>query len=358
MSASETLLVTGAAGFIGARFVESCNARGVRVVSVDRRDAFASRPEHARLDFGTTLDVEELAPWLSASRVPLAGIVHMGAISSTTELDEALLQRFNVDYSKNLWNEARRLGIPYVYASSAAVYGDGALGFDDADALVPRLKPLNPYGESKRRFDLWALEEAAAGRTPPAWAGFRFFNVYGFGERHKGPQASVVLHGYDQVKAKGEIRLFESHRAGIAHGHQSRDFVDVSDAVEAMWFALKKPVTSGIYNVGTGKARTFLDLAKAVFTALDVARADRLRADARGDPRALPVLHRGENGAPEGAGVREEARRPRGRRRLVRPPPREPGRMSSDGSPPETTKLVREHTRIIAAHYGGPTHCK
>jgi ADP-L-glycero-D-manno-heptose 6-epimerase len=194
----------------------------------------------------------------------------MGAISSTTELDEALLRRFNVDYSKNLWNEARRLGIPYVYASSAAVYGDGALGFDDADALVPNLKPLNPYGESKRRFDLWALEEAAAGRTPPAWAGFRFFNVYGFGERHKGPQASVVLHGYDQVKAKGEIRLFESHRAEIPHGHQSRDFVDVSDAVEAMWFALKKPVISGIYNVGTGKARTFLDLAKAVFRSLDV----------------------------------------------------------------------------------------
>ncbi len=269
MSASETLLVTGAAGFIGARFVESCNARGVSVVSVDRREAFASRPQHARLDFGTTLDVEEVAPWLSASRFSLAGIVHMGAISSTTELDEVLLRRFNVDCSKNLWNEARRLGIPYVYASSAAVYGDGALGFDDSDALVPRLKPLNPYGESKRRFDLWALEEAAAGRTPPAWAGFRFFNVYGFGERHKGPQASVVLHGYDQVKAKGEIRLFESHRADVPHGHQSRDFVDVSDAVEAVWFALKKPVISGIYNVGTGKARTFLDLAKAVFTALD-----------------------------------------------------------------------------------------
>ena len=268
MSASETLLVTGAAGFIGARFVESCNARGVSVVSVDHGDAFASRPEHARLDFGTTLDVEELAPWLSASRSPLAGIVHMGAISSTTELDEALLRRFNVDTSKNLWNEARRLGIPYVYASSAAVYGDGALGFDDADALVPRLKPLNPYGESKRRFDLWALEEAAAGRTPPAWAGFRFFNVYGFGERHKGGMASVVLHGYDQAKAKGEIRLFRSHKPGVADGHQTRDFVDVRDAVDAIWFALGAPIRSGIFNVGTGAARTFLDLARAVFESL------------------------------------------------------------------------------------------
>jgi ADP-L-glycero-D-manno-heptose 6-epimerase len=263
-----TLLVTGAAGFIGARFVDSCNARGVSVVSVDRRDAFASRPEHRALDFGKILEIEELPGWLAGRRPDLAGIVHMGAISSTTEFDEDLLKRLNVDYSKNLWNEARRLGIPFVYASSAAVYGDGALGFDDADALVPRLKPLNPYGESKRRFDLWALEEAAAGRTPPAWAGFRFFNVYGFGERHKGGQASVVLHGYDQVKAAGEIRLFRSHREGVADGHQSRDFVDVADTIEAMWFALKRPLQAGIYNVGTGRARTFLDLAKAIFASL------------------------------------------------------------------------------------------
>ena len=271
MSAAETLLVTGAAGFIGARFVESCNARGVPVVSVDKRDAFTTRPEHARLDFGEILDIEELEGRLSAARPgSFAGIVHMGAISATTEMDEALLTRFNVDYSKMVWNAARRLGVPCVYASSAAVYGDGTLGFDDADALVTGFRPLNPYGESKRRFDLWALDEAAAGRTPPAWTGFRFFNVYGFGERHKGGMASVVLHGYDQVKAKGEIRLFKSHREGIAHGHQSRDFVDVRDGVDAIWFALKRPIAAGIFNVGTGKARTFLDLAKAVFAALDV----------------------------------------------------------------------------------------
>lgn len=269
MSVSDTLLVTGAAGFIGARFIESCNARGIPVVSVDHRDAFASRPEHARLDFGDILDIEELSSWLSTPRPPLAGIVHMGAISATTELDTAVLKRFNVDYSKLVWNAARRLAVPLVYASSAAVYGDGSLGFDDADDLVPQLRPLNPYGESKRLFDLWAIEEAAAGRTPPVWAGYRFFNVYGFGERHKGGMASVVLHGYDQVKAKGEIRLFESHRDGIPHGHQSRDFVDVSDAVDAIWFGLKAPTSAGICNVGTGKARTFLDLARAVFRALE-----------------------------------------------------------------------------------------
>ena len=267
MSPSDTLLVTGAAGFIGARFVESCNARGVPVVSVDRKDAFTSRPEHARLDFGHVLDIDELESWLSVRR-DLAGIVHMGAISTTTEMDEALLARFNVDYSKMVWNAARRLGVPCVYASSAAVYGDGTLGFDDDDALVPRLRPLNPYGESKRRFDLWALEEAAAARTPPTWAGFRFFNVYGFGERHKGGMASVVLHGYDQAKATGAIRLFRSHKPGVADGHQTRDFVDVRDAVDAIWFALGSPVRSGIFNVGTGAARTFQDLAGAVFESL------------------------------------------------------------------------------------------
>ena len=267
MSPSDTLLVTGAAGFIGARFVESCNARGVPVISVDRRDAFTDRPEHARLDFGHVLDIDELESWLSVRR-ELAGIVHMGAISATTEMDEALLARFNVDYSKMVWNGARRLGVPCVYASSAAVYGDGTLGFDDDDALVPRFRPLNPYGESKRRFDLWALEEAAAARTPPAWAGFRFFNVYGFGERHKGGMASVVLHGYDQAKATGAIRLFRSHKPEVADGHQTRDFVDVRDAVDAIWFALGSPIRSGIFNVGTGAARTFQDLARAVFESL------------------------------------------------------------------------------------------
>ena len=267
MSPSDTLLVTGAAGFIGARFVESCNARGVPVISVDRRDAFTDRPEHARLDFGHVLDIDELESWLSVRR-DLAGIVHMGAISATTEMDEALLARFNVDYSKMVWNAARRLGVPCVYASSAAVYGDGTLGFDDDDALVPRFRPLNPYGESKRRFDLWVLEEAAAARTPPAWAGFRFFNVYGFGERHKGGMASVVLHGYDQAKATGAIRLFRSHKPEVADGHQTRDFVDVRDAVDAIWFALGSPVRSGIFNVGTGAARTFQDLARAVFESL------------------------------------------------------------------------------------------
>ncbi len=267
------LLVTGAAGFIGARFVESCNVRGVPVIAVDRAASFTSRPEHRSVDFGTRLDLAALPDWLADRPRGLAGIVHLGAISDTTETDLARLARFNVEYSKMLWNAARRLAVPYVYASSAAVYGDGSLGFDDADALVARLRPLNAYGESKRQFDLWALDRDAAGEAPPAWAGFRFFNVYGYGERHKGPQASVVLHGYEQAKATGCIRLFRSERPDIPDGHQRRDFVCVDDAVAALWFALEAPLRRGIFNLGTGTARTFLDLARAVFAALGMSEA-------------------------------------------------------------------------------------
>jgi ADP-L-glycero-D-manno-heptose 6-epimerase len=259
------ILVTGAAGFIGARFVESCNRRGIPVVSVDRASAFGTRPEHRGLDFGTRLDIEELPGRLADVRP--SSIVHMGAVSSTTELDTELFRRLNVEYSKTLWEHARRADLPFIYASSAAVYGDGSLGFDDRDDLAPRLRPLNPYGESKRLFDLWALEESAAGRNPRVWSGLRFFNVYGFGERHKGPQASVALHARDQIRASGSVRLFRSHRAGIPDGHQKRDFISVYDVVDVIWFALTKPPAGGIYNVGTGAARTFLDLARAVFAA-------------------------------------------------------------------------------------------
>jgi ADP-L-glycero-D-manno-heptose 6-epimerase len=259
------ILVTGAAGFIGARFVESCNRRGIPVISVDRLSAFETRHEHRGIDFGTRLDIEALPGRLAS--LPVAAIVHMGAISSTTELDRELFRRLNVEYSKMLWEAARHADVPLAYASSAAVYGDGSLGFDDRDDLVASLRPLNPYGESKRLFDLWALEQSAAGRNPRGWSGFRFFNVYGFGERHKGPQASVALHAYDEIRSAGQVRLFRSHRPGIADGHQKRDFISVNDVVEVLWFALTKPLAGGIYNVGTGTARTFLDLVRAVFAA-------------------------------------------------------------------------------------------
>ena len=262
------LLVTGAAGFIGARFV-ALHGAGRPLISVDQQSQFTARPEHAGIGFGTVVDRDALPQWLASERPALAGIVHLGACTDTTELDVAYLTRVNLEYSQMLWRHAAEQRIPFVYASSAAVYGDGALGYDDDDALTPRFKPLNPYGDSKLQFDIWALDEERRGHTPPAWSGFRFFNVYGPGERHKGKMASVILHAFDQIRAGGEVTLFRSHRAGIADGEQRRDFVSVDDVVDVLAFALAQPLPRGIFNLGTGTARTFLDLVRATFRALD-----------------------------------------------------------------------------------------
>ncbi len=267
------ILVTGAAGFVGARFVEECNRRGISVISVDKPSYFEERKEHAGVQFGEIVDREMLFDWLDAEGKrlgdsPISAVVHLGACTDTTELDESYLNRMNLEYTKRLWSYCTRRKIPFVYASSAATYGAGEFGYDDDDALTPKLKPLNPYGESKRAFDEWALGEEKKGATPPTWAGFKFFNVYGFGETHKEKMASVVLHSYRQIKNGGTVRLFKSHKDGIADGHQSRDFVFVDDVVRVLFFALEKPLTRGIYNLGSGKARTFLDLVKATFAAL------------------------------------------------------------------------------------------
>lgn len=265
------LLVTGAAGFIGARFVESCGARGIPVVSVDRKASFGERPEHRGFDFGTIVDFEALDAWLAAERPTLRGIVHLGACTDTTEMDVTYLRRVNLEYSERLWRYATERRVPLVYASSAATYGDGALGYDDDEARIPELRPLNPYGESKQRFDLYALAEERAGRTPPAWTGFKFFNVYGYGERHKGKMASVILHAFDQIRADGEVRLFKSYHPDFADGAQRRDFVAVDDVVAVLHFALDRPIARGILNLGSGTSRTFLDLAHATFAALGLA---------------------------------------------------------------------------------------
>jgi ADP-L-glycero-D-manno-heptose 6-epimerase len=264
MSAS-VVLITGAAGFIGARFVESCRKRNLSVVSADELSFFNSRPEHRGLDFGEKVDRRHLLEWLRRETPVLSQIVHLGARTDTTEMDRALLKEANLDFSKDLWNYAADARVPFVYASSAATYGDGSSGYDDEEALIPGLKPLNPYGDSKQEFDLWALAEEQRAHAPPAWSGFKFFNVYGFGERHKGKMASVVLHAYDQILERGRVRLFKSHKAGIKDGHQKRDFIYVGDVIEVLHFACRKPVARGIFNLGTGEARTFLDLARAVF---------------------------------------------------------------------------------------------
>jgi ADP-L-glycero-D-manno-heptose 6-epimerase len=260
--------VTGAAGFIGARFVESCAARGVACVAVDHPNHFRTRPEHAGIAFGQIVDREQLFAWLGSERPSLSGVVHLGACTDTTQQDVAFLERVNVDYSRRLWRYAAEAGLPFVYASSAASYGDGSQGFDDDESRIPALRPLNRYGDSKQRFDLFALAESARGAAPPCWSGFKLFNVYGYGERHKGRMASVVLHAFDQIRAAGRVRLFRSHKPEVADGEQRRDFVAVEDVVDALHFALERPLPRGIFNLGSGRARSFLELAHAAFAAL------------------------------------------------------------------------------------------
>jgi ADP-L-glycero-D-manno-heptose 6-epimerase len=268
LSSDPSVLVTGAAGFIGARCVQALRERGTSVVSVDRLDAFDSRPEHAGIDFGTRVGMDDVDAWLGANGAGVRAIVHMGACTDTRETDRDYLDRVNVRSSRQLWRRATELGVPFIYASSAATYGAGELGYEDDEAILPRLKPLNAYGDSKQEFDVWALGEERAGRHPRAWAGLKFFNVYGFGERHKGPMSSVVIQAFDQIRDTGRVRLFRSHRPGVADGHQARDFVFVDDVVGVLLALVERPLPRGIFNLGSGEARTFLDLARAVFAAM------------------------------------------------------------------------------------------
>jgi ADP-L-glycero-D-manno-heptose 6-epimerase len=268
MDSPQPWLVTGAAGFIGARMIERLNELGTPVVSVDDLGAFCSRPEHQGLNFGTQVDFRDLWSWLAAHpKLQFGACIHLGACSSTTELNVNFLRQVNVEYSQRIWKFCTERSVPLAYASSAATYGGGEQGYQDDESKMTSLHPLNPYGESKRLFDVWALEEEKQGRHPPCWSGHKFFNVYGFGERHKGGQASVVLHAFDQIQAAGKVRLFKSHKDTIADGHQKRDFIFVGDVIDILMYSIQKPIGRGIYNVGTGQARTFLDLVRAVFLA-------------------------------------------------------------------------------------------
>jgi ADP-L-glycero-D-manno-heptose 6-epimerase len=214
------------------------------------------------------IDARQLAGWLETDGGAVEAIIHMGACSDTTQSDRAFITAVNTEYTRTLWQWCTRAARPLIYASSAATYGDGSAGYDDR--VDPRIyRPLNLYGQSKQDFDLWALAEK---QTPPRWAGLKFFNVYGPREGHKGRMASVALHAYDEILATGKARLFKSHRPDFPDGGQKRDFIFVAAAVAAVLHFLDTPAAAaapnGLYNVGTGKARTFADLVTAVFTAL------------------------------------------------------------------------------------------
>ena len=260
------IVVTGAAGFIGSALVGELLQQGWQdIVAVDD----FSRPDKAPNLEGKTLsakvDRKEFFDWLDANQQLVQFIFHLGARTDTTEFDTAIFDELNLHYSQEVWKRCVKYGIPLVYASSAATYGAGEHGYDDDHDLIAKLKPLNPYGESKNDFDQWALAQA---EKPYFWAGLKFFNVYGPNEYHKGRMASVVLHAFRQIRDTGGMKLFRSHRPDYKDGEQLRDFVYVKDVCDVCLFLMEHRKHSGIYNLGSGKARTFLDLARAVFAAL------------------------------------------------------------------------------------------
>ena len=260
------IVVTGAAGFIGSALVGELLRQGWQdIVAVDD----FSRPDKAPNLEGKTLsakvDRKEFHDWLDANQQLVQFIFHLGARTDTTEFDTAIFDELNLHYSQEVWKRCVKYGIPLVYASSAATYGAGEHGYDDDHDLIAKLKPLNPYGESKNDFDRWALAQA---EKPYFWAGLKFFNVYGPNEYHKGRMASVVLHAFRQIRDTGGMKLFRSHNPDYKDGEQLRDFVYVKDVCDVCLFLMEHRKHSGIYNLGSGKARTFLDLARAVFAAL------------------------------------------------------------------------------------------
>ncbi len=264
-------LVTGGAGFIGSNITAALVERGEKVVVCDRLGNDDKWLNIAKLLLEEILPPEELPHWL-AGRRDLQAVIHMGAISATTERDMDLLVANNLRFSQSIWRWCAEQRVPLVYASSAATYGDGDAGFDDdpSPEALARLRPLNGYGWSKHLFDRWALRAVAEGRArPPQWAGLKFFNVYGPNEYHKGGMRSVAHHLYGLLQEQDAARLFASHRPGIADGEQKRDFVYVGDCVEVMLWILERATVSGLFNLGTGEARSFNDLARAVFAALN-----------------------------------------------------------------------------------------
>lgn len=262
------IIVTGAAGFIGSVMVGKLNNKGFTdIVPVDD----FSRPEKelnlSNKAIREKVDRNEFFEWLEKHYREVEFIFHLGARTDTTEFDKAVFDKLNLNYSKDIWNACIQYGIPLVYASSAATYGMGELGYDDSHEIIPGLKPLNPYGESKNEFDKWVLTQST---EPVFWAGLKFFNVYGPNEFHKGRMASVIFHAFRQIRDTGIVRLFKSHHPDYNDGMQLRDFIYVKDVANVMYFLMTFRQKSGIYNLGTGEARAFLDLARGTFKAMNM----------------------------------------------------------------------------------------
>ncbi len=260
------IVVTGAAGFIGSCLVSKLNKEGFKdIVLVDDFSNPEKNKNFENKIYTAKVEREEFISWIDENEKLIQFIFHMGARSATTGYPKELYDKLNLNYSKDVWNKCVQYGLPLVYASSAATYGLGEYGYVDSHDIVNKLQPLNLYGESKNDFDKWALQQE---KQPFFWAGLKFFNVYGPNEYHKGRMASVILHAFNQINASGKMKLFKSHHPDFEDGGQTRDFVYVKDLADIMFFLMKERKHSGLYNIGTGKGRTFLDLTKNTFKAM------------------------------------------------------------------------------------------
>lgn len=263
------IVVTGAAGFIASCLVGKLNQEGFKSVVVV--DDFKNYPDKLKnLEQKSIIEKverEEFFAWLDANSKQVEFIFHLGARTDTTEFDTELLNHLNLEYSKKVWQKCVEYQIPLVYASSAATYGGGENGYNDDHDVIEKLEPLNPYGISKNEFDRWVLKQE---EQPLFWAGLKFFNVYGPNEYHKGRMASVIMHAFNQIGKTGAMKLFRSHNPEFQDGEQMRDFVYVKDVVDVCYFLMHHRKDSAIYNLGSGKARTFLDLVRATFKAMGV----------------------------------------------------------------------------------------
>lgn len=268
MHREDTIVVTGAAGFIASYLTGHLNRLGYeKLVLVDD---FSRADKLANLDgkqYLEKVDREHFFDWAAQHAGSFSYVFHLGARTDTTEMDYEVHRKWNLEYTQKMWALCTEQHVPLLYASSAATYGNGEYGYKDDHDIVRRLQPLNPYGRSKNDFDIWALEQPTA---PPFWAGVKFFNVYGPNEFHKGRMASVIFHAYNQIRNNGSVRLFRSHNPEYRDGEQMRDFVYVRDVAAMCTWLLQEQPANGLYNVGSGKARTFVDLVRAIFKALEL----------------------------------------------------------------------------------------
>ncbi len=292
MNKNSFILLTGAAGFIGSYMLGYLNKQGYNKIII--ADDFSDEDKWFNFEgkkFITKVERDELFEWLRVADPKIEFVFHLGARTDTTEFDYSVHERLNLEYSKSIWNYCTEKNIPLVYASSAATYGNGEFGYKDSHDILDKLQPLNPYGISKNEFDKWALQQSkcrpelvegqesgfdklpeiiGTGRltAPPFWAGLKFFNVYGPNEYHKERMASVIFHSFNQIQKTGKVKLFKSHKPEFKDGQQLRDFIYVEDVAAVCYWLMENHITSGLYNLGTGKARTFEDLVNATFAGM------------------------------------------------------------------------------------------